>query len=165
MVEVVVWSGWVGGIGVGLYLLVQYWVTGTALGASTGYGNVCALGSRRPFFSSGRFADPKNWRLWFTLGLPLGGFAALMTSPGAVFEPTLSMGSVYETVFPASPALRIPLLLLGGACIGYGARMAGGCTSGHSITGTAMLNPPSMLASVGFFAGGVAIVQFIFNVL
>lgn len=162
--EVIVWSGWAGGIAVGLYMLAQYWVSGHALGASTGYGNVCALGSRQRFFRTGQFTDPANWRLWFTIGIPFGGLIALLTSGGG-FDPTLSMGAMYELVMPESVWARGLVLMSGGVLVGYGSRLAGGCTSGHSITGISMLNPPSVLASVGFFAGGIIAVQLLFRLV
>ncbi len=165
MDEVTVWAGWVGGLGIGLYLLVQWWMSGQALGASTGYGNVCALGSSAPFFRTGSYADPRNWRLWFTLGIPIGGVVAVLTSPEASLGLTTSMGAMYEQVMPSSLWLRAPVLVGGGIAIGYGSRMAGGCTSGHSISGLAMLNPPSLLASVGFFLGGIVSVQILFRMV
>jgi hypothetical protein len=158
---VIVWSGWVGGIAIGLYVLFQFWVSGQALGVSTGYGNVCALVTRHPFFSVGDYADATNWRLWFTLGIPLGGLVAVVTSTGT-FAPTFDMGAMYDRVLPASVPARGLVLVLGGIMIGYGSRLAGGCTSGHSITGSALLNPPSIVASIGFFAGGIAAVQALF---
>jgi uncharacterized membrane protein YedE/YeeE len=48
-------------------------------------------------------------------------------------------------------------LLFGGFLVGFGTRYAGGCTSGHSITGIANLNWPSLLATICFFAGGLAV--------
>ncbi|MCA9200871.1 MAG: YeeE/YedE family protein, partial [Planctomycetales bacterium] len=48
-------------------------------------------------------------------------------------------------------------LLVGGFLIGFGARYAGGCTSGHSITGIANLNMPSLIATICFFAGGLGV--------
>jgi uncharacterized membrane protein YedE/YeeE len=160
--DVIVWSGWVGGIAVGLYMLAQYWITGQGLGVSTGYGNVCALGSQRPYFSTGSFSDPTNWRLWFVLGIPLGGFIALITSPGAELGFSTSMGAAYDSVLPESIWLRGIWLMAGGIMVGYGSRLAGGCTSGHAITGLSLLNPPSLVASLGFFVGGIIAVQLLF---
>jgi uncharacterized protein len=47
------------------------------------------------------------------------------------------------------------ILLLGGFAIGFGARYAGGCTSGHAISGMSNLQLPSLIAVVGFFIGGL----------
>jgi uncharacterized protein len=164
MTEVLYWSGWIGGIAVGLYSLTQFIVTGKPLGVSTGFGNVCGLVSRRPFFHRGSYADNLNWRLWFILGIPLGGFIAALSSPGAI-ELSFSLGPLYDSVLPASLLLKLPLLLFAGVMIGYGSRRAGGCPSGHSIAGMALLNPPSILASAGFFAGGIIMVQLMFNLV
>ena len=71
MQDVIVWSGWVGGLAVGTYMVAQLLITGKALGASTGFGNVCALASKHPFFRRGAYADRSSWRLWFTLGIPI----------------------------------------------------------------------------------------------
>lgn len=161
MHDVIVWSGWVGGIAVGLYMLVQFLVAGKALGVSTGFGNVCGLASRRAFFRTGKYADPLNWRLWFIVGIPLGGLVALLTSGGS-FQPHFDMGEMYMSVLPQAVWLRGLVLVIGGVLIGYGARLAGGCTSGHSITGLSLLNPPSVAASIGFFVGGIIMVQALF---
>lgn len=164
MSQVVVWSGWVGGLAIGAYTLLQFLLSGRALGASTGYGNLCALVSRDRYFREGDYADPFNWRMWFTIGLPLGGLIALLSSPGAAWAPSFDMGPMYESVLPAAAWARGLVLMAGGVAIGYGARLAGGCTSGHSIVGMALLNPPSIVASAGFFVGGIAVVQLLFNV-
>ncbi|MFT7581124.1 MAG: putative membrane protein YedE/YeeE [Myxococcota bacterium] len=163
MGDVIVWAGWVAGIAIGLYMLLQYWLAGEALGASTGFGNVCALGSKQPFFQTKKYADPVNWRLLFLIGIPLGGLIGLLTSGGS-FVPNIDLG-LYDAIYPSSVWGKGLILTGGGVMVGYGARMAGGCTSGHSITGMAMLNPPSLLASVGFFVGGIIVVQIMFRSL
>lgn len=164
MTDVIVWSGWVGGIGIGAYALLQFVVTGHPLGVSTAFGNVCGIVTKTPFFRKGEFSEPLNWRLWFILGIPLGGLIAALTS-GGPWIPSFSLGDLYDSVLPSNLALKLLILAFGGVLIGLGSRMAGGCTSGHSIAGLALLNPPSFAASVGFFAGGILIVQFLFNVL
>jgi uncharacterized protein len=161
MGQVVVWTGWAAGIAIGAYVLLQFLVSGKALGASTGFGNVCGLVSKHPFFRTGKFADRFNWRFWFTVGVPLGGFVALLTS-GVAFSPHFDMGPMYETVMPSALWARGLVLVAGGVLIGYGARLAGGCTSGHGIVGSALLNPPSILAAAGFFVGGIVSAQALF---
>ncbi len=164
MVDVIVWPAWLGGLGIGLYLLTQHWASNRPLGCSLSYGSLCALGSRAPYFTSGEFARRDNWRLWFIIGIPLGGFVALLTSGGA-WQPTLSMGAMYDAVLPQPLWAKATLLALGGVLMGYGARLAGGCTSGHAVAGVALLNPPSLLAAALFFASGLITVQLLFRVL
>jgi uncharacterized membrane protein YedE/YeeE len=158
------WPGWVGGIAIGTYLLFQLILTGHPLGVSTAFGNVCGMFSRLKFFHTGSFEDNFNWRLWFIIGIPLGGLIAALTSPGSMAL-GFSMGDLYDSVLPSALPLRGLVLTAGGVLIGLGSRMAGGCTSGHSISGLALLNPPSIVASMGFFAGGIIIVQLLFTVL
>lgn len=164
MQPVVVWPGWVAGALIGAYLALQYWLSGKALGCSSGYGNLCGIFSKARYFHSGEYASLDNWRSWFTLGLPLGGLVAFVTSNGELPALSFDMGSLYEAVLPGSLWFRAAYLVAGGVLIGLGARMAGGCQSGHSINGMALLNPPSLLASAGFFVGGVVAVQALFGV-
>jgi uncharacterized membrane protein YedE/YeeE len=162
--EVIVWSGWVGGVAVGFYAIFQWLISGNALGVSTGFGNVCGYFSRASFFHEGEYATTNNWRLWFLIGLPLGGLLAALTSPGEIIA-SFSLGEMYDSVLPQALWAKALVLIFGGLLIGYGARAAGGCTSGHSIAGLAMLNPPSVLASAGFFVGGILMVQSLFRLL
>ena len=53
------------------------------------------------------------------------------------------------------------ILLVSGLLIGFGTRYAGGCTSGHAITGLSSLQLPSLLAVIGFFIGGIIATWFI----
>ncbi len=163
MTEVIVWSGWIGGMAIGLYGLFQLLVTGKLLGVSSGYGNLCSLTSKLPHFHTKNYKS-ENWRLWFLLGLPLGGLLAALTSPGDIVV-SFSMGEMYDAVLPQALWLKGLVLIFGGFLIGFGARHAGGCPSGHAITGMSLLNPPSFLASVGFFLGGILAVQFMFNII
>jgi uncharacterized membrane protein YedE/YeeE len=64
-----------------------------------------------------------------------------------------------------SPTFSPPkgvLLLLGGVLIGFGTRYAGGCTSGHAISGLSNLQIPSLKAVIGFFIGGLIMSYFLF---
>ena len=57
------------------------------------------------------------------------------------------------------------ILLIGGLLVGFGARYAGGCTSGHAISGLSNLQLPSLIAVIGFFIGGLAMVYLIFPLI
>jgi uncharacterized protein len=51
-------------------------------------------------------------------------------------------------------------VILGGFLVGFGTAYAGGCTSGHAISGLADLQPASLVAVIGFFAGGLIATYF-----
>jgi uncharacterized membrane protein YedE/YeeE len=55
----------------------------------------------------------------------------------------------------------ILLMVLGGFFVGFGTRYAGGCTSGHAISGLSDLQPASLIAVIGFFIGGIAMTYFL----
>ena len=59
----------------------------------------------------------------------------------------------------------ILFLLIGGLLIGFGSRYAGGCTSGHAISGLSNFQLPSLKAVIGFFVGGLIMVNFIFPLI
>jgi uncharacterized membrane protein YedE/YeeE len=97
----------------------------------------------------------------FMIGIVLGGAAAALLSGGLSL--TFSTG-LYDLV--ASSILAKALLFtLGGVLIGYGARVAGGCTSGHSIVGIAQLAPSSLIATLGFMLTGFAVTNLLMRAL
>jgi len=123
------------------------------------------------------------WNLVFVAGALVGGAVAagLLAPPEGnrshVSERTVGdlreIGvTVEDGAVPVVPAVfawtsskGVLLLLVGGFCVGFGARYAGGCTSGHSISGMANLRLPSLLATVGFFVGGLLATFLILPVL
>ena len=64
-----------------------------------------------------------------------------------------------------SEAKNLIILALGGLMVGFGARYAGGCTSGHAISGISNLQPASLLAVVGFFIGGLLMTHVLFPLI
>jgi uncharacterized protein len=96
------------------------------------------------------------WTLIFVIGIAIGGFIGnrLLSEEPAQLLP--------ESFTSTSGAIK---LLIGGFLVGFGTRYAGGCTSGHSITGIANLNLPSLLATICFFVGGLAVTWGLGNVL
>ena len=81
-----------------------------------------------------------------------------------------SAGTAYlPTELFDTEALRsfknVLVLTIGGLFVGFGARYAGGCTSGHAISGLSNLQLPSLIAVIGFFIGGLTMIHFIFPLL
>lgn len=90
----------------------------------------------------------------FLVSLVLGGsLAAFATSS---FEITRSLrGETFSQVVTALPLPAPLLLVLGGLCVGFGTRMAGGCTSGHGLCGMSQFQLGSMLNTACFFGAAV----------
>jgi uncharacterized membrane protein YedE/YeeE len=86
------------------------------------------------------------------LSLAVGGWLAT-TASGA---PSLTLRSVgFTNLVGGSPALASVVLLFGGVLVGFGTRMAGGCTSGHGLCGVSRGQRGSLLATMAFFGAGV----------
>lgn len=145
------WPWWAAGPAIGVVVTLLAWVTGKALGVSTGYGSACAIASRLSFFRAREYGE--RWRLWFVAGLPLGGLLAALLA--GTLAPTLAFGRL-DVLTGGSLAAKAVLLFGGGLLIGAGARWAGGCPSGHSIVGISQGAGSSLVATLGFMLGGFA---------
>lgn len=158
---------------------------GKNFGLSATMRTMCAatgIGSRISFFAF----EWKNqsWNLLFALGAVLGGFIAstYLTSPAPVQISTATINHLQELGITTPTSLEegtgyVPLELfnfevlfslkgfllfvIGGFLVGFGARYAGGCTSGHAISGLSNLQVPSLIAVIGFFIGGLSMTHFI----
>jgi uncharacterized membrane protein YedE/YeeE len=63
------------------------------------------------------------------------------------------------------PAGKLAWMFAGGLCIGFGTRLAGGCTSGHGIFGLSNFELSSLVATLSFMAGGIVTTQFLYRVV
>lgn len=158
------WPAWVAGGAIGALAFAQRWLTDQPLGCSAAFGNACArMGSRLPLFQGPAHSTATDWKLWFLVGIFLGGLLASL-STGTWAEPT-HFGSFYTALMPHSDVGRVLWWLFGGVLIGMGSRLAGGCTSGHTINGVAMGSPASIVASAFFFAAAVGTAQLAHHLL
>jgi hypothetical protein len=144
------WPWWFSGILIGLTVPLLYFLAGQGFGISTSLqqiGAMCAPHSQLSYFKN---YDAKKgiWTLLFAGGIVVGGFIAARGLSSAAIE---VLPSSYAN---AGGAIR---LFAGGVLIGFGTRYAGGCTSGHAITGIANLNWPSLVATIFFFVGGLSV--------
>ncbi|MBL4905713.1 MAG: YeeE/YedE family protein [Flavobacteriaceae bacterium] len=128
---------------------------------------ICGAGKKVDFFKFDW--KTQRWNLVIVLGAIIGGFIAsnyLSNDLAVAINPetieTLkslgfeSAGTQYlpvelygNNVFSDPKSLAI--LAIGGLMVGFGARYAGGCTSGHAISGLSELQLPSLIAVIGFF--------------
>jgi uncharacterized membrane protein YedE/YeeE len=95
-----------------------------------------------------------GWKAWLIVGLVAGGgLFTLLTAGDARIN---GYGWLTQTFTGSARPLIGVLLLIGGVCIGYGAKVAGGCTSGNGLSGTSLLSPASLVATATFMGTAIA---------
>jgi uncharacterized membrane protein YedE/YeeE len=93
----------------------------------------------------------------------VGGFVAAVTS--GRFQVRLDMGPGFSELVTGDPLLMVGVLFLGGLLVGFGTRLAGGCSSGHGLHGCGRLYPASLVATAVFFGTAVAVSFLLWKVL
>ena len=173
------WPWYISGVLIGAVMLMLTWF-GKVFGMSSNLRSLCSMagaGKIVPFFNFDWRAQ--RWNLAVIIGAMAGGFVAanFMSSPENV---ALNPQTVYQLeqmgidapngkllpdILFGNEAFQYPkmmfILVMGGVLIGFGSRYAGGCTSGHAISGLSNLQIPSLKAVIGFFVGGLIMAHFI----
>ncbi|MDW8808733.1 YeeE/YedE thiosulfate transporter family protein [Streptomyces scabiei] len=93
----------------------------------------------------------------------VGGLIAAVTS--GRFHLRFDMGAGYRDVVTGNPVAMVVLLFVGGVLVGFGTRLAGGCSSGHGLNGCGRLRPVSLVATATFFATAVAVSFLLWKVI
>ena len=173
------WPWYVAGPIIGLMVPIFLLLAGKVFGFSENLRHFCAACNVADVeFFRYDWKKAGGWNLTFLVGVVLGGFVGgnLLANP----EPIVLAESTIETMrgwgltdfsgfVPSeifswaalSNPMVIVVLAVGGFLVGFGARYAGGCTSGHAISGLADLQLASLLAVIGFFIGGLAMTYFL----
>jgi len=155
------WPWWVGGVAIGAVVPLLLFLANRHFGVSSSLRHVCAacLPSGPKYF---RYDWKKDaWNLFFVAGVVIGGWLArefLMSSPGPVIGQTPAPAPMPLDLFSWSAlgtGKGILLMVVGGFLVGFGSRWANGCSSGHAIMGLSLRRPASLVAVIGFFAGGL----------
>lgn len=184
MIEIITqtWSWWFSGAMIaGIMFFLLYF--GQSFGFSANLRTICAasgLGKKVNFFDFNW--KTQIWNLVFLVGAIAGGFIAkqyLSTdTPVQISQATIADLGQLGFAAPASlqPAELFSMdavfslkgflvLSLGGLMVGFGSRYAGGCTSGHAISGLSDLQLPSLIAVIGFFIGGLVMTFLVFPLI
>lgn len=169
---------YIGGPLIGLMVPILLLSGNKSFGISSTMRQMCsiALPTKAEFF---RNYDLKGsrWNLVFALGVIIGGFIATQfmgaADQVAISDETVAdlsalgitdfSGLVPKEIFSWANLLTtrgLIFMVLGGFMVGFGARYAGGCTSGHAIMGLSYLQVASLVAVIGFFAGGLLLTWF-----
>ncbi len=165
------WPWWAAGIVIGLTVPALLILGNKHFGLSANLRHVCAacFPSNVQFF---RYDWKKEiWNFFFVLGMMAGAFFAahwlaspepIQVAPELVAELQQYGITDYSSLIPAQLisweslfSLRgFIMMVVGGFLVGFGARYAGGCTSGHAIMGLSDLQVPSLIATIFFMVGG-----------
>ena len=150
------------GLGIAGVTLTLLLLANRRLGISTGLEDICSLVLPAPYFQRAAVRSGRGWRLPLLVGLVLGGVLSAVLGGG--WEPTWALG-LFDRAIGFGPAGKLAWMFAGGLFIGFGTRLAGGCTSGHGIFGLANLEVPSLLTTLSFMAAGIATTQIVYRVL
>jgi uncharacterized membrane protein YedE/YeeE len=167
------WPWYVAGPIIGLFVPVLLLLGNRLFGVSENLRHTCAaIYPRDVAFFRYDWKATGLWNLVFALGIVVGGFVGgvLLANPEPVAIAARTKaelaalgisdftGLVPRELFSLSGLLTpesLVSILGGGFLVGFGTAYAGGCTSGHAISGLANLELPSLLAVIGFFVGGL----------
>lgn len=177
------WPWYVSGplIAIIMFLLLYF---GKTFGMSSNLRTLCAIGGagkRASFFNFDW--KSQRWNLVVVLGAVIGGYIAshylsnpvnIDLNPKTISDlNTLGFNNVGKSLLPpelfsweAATSLKgLLILIVGGFLVGFGSRYAGGCTSGHAITGLSSLQLPSLIAVIGFFIGGLIMIHLVYPLI
>ena len=177
------WPWYLSGVAIALIMLLLQ-LSGKKFGMSSNLRTICSIcgaGNQAQFF---RFDwKAQKWNLIVVLGAIIGGFIAahFMTNSSAVLINSNTITNLKTLGFESAGSAYVPselfganafadpktllILFIGGLFVGFGARYAGGCTSGHAISGLSNLQVPSLIAVIGFFIGGLIMTNLIFPII
>lgn len=159
------WNPYVGGVLLGVVLFLSFFITSHGLGASGGVNRVAVAiedlvvpehVDKTPYLAemAGGERDPlAHWIVWEVAGVLLGGFVSGLLR-GRVRVQTYHGPQI-------RPGTRWAFAFVGGVLMGYGARLARGCTSGQALSGGAVLSVGSWAFMLAVFAGGYGLAWFV----
>ncbi len=173
------WPWYISGALIGLMIPIMMLGANRRFGLSSSYRQICAASVplNLSYFKNYDWKG-QAWRLWFVLGILIGGFIAGHYLEG-ILTPDIEdsarqvfsswglnevQGLLPEELYSWDGIMTLRgflVVVLGGFLMGFGTRYADGCTSGHAIMGISMLNPASFVATISFFIGGVLMTHLI----
>ena len=159
------WNPYLGGTLLGVLLFLAFLLTGHGLGSSGGVSLVVVAiedtvapehVDHTPYLAemAGGERNPlDHWIVWQVAGILAGGFVSGLLRKRVRVQTYHGPGITRHT--------RWIMALLGGTLMGYGARMARGCTSGQALSGGAVLSLGSWVFVLAVFAGGFLLAWFV----
>ena len=163
------WSPYVVGTGIGVLSWLTFYFADKVIGASSFYATVAGFIGKllaKKHTESLKYYQTNpprvDWGFVFVICTILGGFLSAWTG-GEIRNEWLH--PMWVDRFGDSIAFRGGIGFAGGVLMAFGSRLAGGCTSGHGISGTLQLDAGSWLTAICMFIGGIATAMLLFTAL
>jgi len=163
------WSPYVVGIGIGILSWFTFLISKKPIGCSTAFARTSGMIEK---IFRGKKVENKlyyqefrpivDWEWMLVLGVVFGSLVSSLISGDFGFQ---WVPSLWAGTFGVTPFMRVIVAIIGGIFLGFGARWAGGCTSGHGISGTLQLVISSWVSAICFFIGGIIAAMIIYNVI
>ena len=163
------WSPYVVGVGIGMLSWLTFLISKQPLACSTTFAKLIGMvemtfrgkkAEMKPYYQKLKLVV--DWQMMLVMGIVIGALISSLLSGDFHWQ---LVPSTWESSFGGNPVLRIAAALGGGVILGFGARWADGCTSGHGISGTLQLAVSSWISAVCFFIGGILATHLIFRII
>jgi len=161
------WNPYAAGALAGIVSVLSVLIVGKFLGASTSF--VRSAGLIEKFFSPQRTVlieyyikyTPKiDWQFMFVIGILAGSFIAAIISGSFKLK---TVPDMWKARFGPGVARRAIIAFVGGVIAIFGARLAGGCPSGHGLSGLMQLSLSGFIAVISFFVAGVVVARLLYR--
>ena len=163
------WSPYAVGIGIGILSWLTWLISKKPIGCSTSFARTAGMIEKlirgkqvadKPYYQEVKPAVDWQWML--VAGMVVGALISSLLSGDFGWQ---WIPAQWAAAFGTNALLRVVVALLGGILLGFGARWAGGCTSGHGISGTMQLAISSWISAICFFVGGIIMAQLLFAII
>ncbi len=160
------WSPYLVGIFIGVLSWLSFLISKRPIGVSTAFVRLSGMiekifinneVEKKEYYK--KYEPIVDWEVMLVIGVIFGSFVSALLSGN--FEIKI-VPELWIVNFGNTPIFRLIISLIGGIFVGFGARMAGGCTSGHGISGTMQLAVTSWVALFSFFIGGIISAHLLF---
>lgn len=163
------WSPYTVGIGIGILSWFSFLISRQPIACSTTFAKTSGMIEKlfrgrktrsKPYYQ--KLGLNVDWQWMLVLGIMIGSLASAIMSGDFRWQ---WVPKIWSAAVGGAPIPRVIAALAGGILLGFGARWADGCTSGHGISGTMQLAVSSWISATCFFAGGIMTTYVFFGVM
>jgi len=163
------WSPYIVGAAIGVLSWLSFLILKNPISCSTSFARTSGMleklvrGTKvdqKPYYQ--KFKLEIDWQWMLVVGIVIGSLLSALLSGDFEWQWVPTM---WAAAFGNSPLVRLVAAVIGGAVLGFGARWANGCTSGHGISGTLQLAISSWISAICFFIGGIITAYLMFGLI